>query len=34
MEVIVIEKLVLVQKNAYEAKTVQVVKFGQTEASV
>ena len=34
MEVIVIEKLVPVQKNAYEAKTVQVVKFRQTEASV
>ena len=34
MEEIVIEKLVPVQKNAYEAKTVQVVKFRQTEASV
>ena len=33
MEVIVIEKLVPVQKNAYEAKNVQVVKFRQTEAS-
>ena len=33
MEVIVIEKLVPVQKNAYEAKNVQVVKFRQTETS-
>ena len=33
MEEIVIEKLVPVQKNAYEAKTVQVVKFRQTETS-
>ena len=31
---IVIEKLISVQKNAYEAKNVQVVKFRQTEASI
>ena len=29
-----IEKLISVQKNAYEAKNVQVVKFRQTEASI